>query len=188
MGRDSKNLDVYADPTGREDEKRKALSPVADAMEAVLQKEKPLKEHPNRGLRAKIIQEMGGDDRAEERYTAAFKKAGLGELPNDRARVARVADLWPQRFDRENKGAGNEIIVLQEGDGVRERPAPKAKAAPKAAPKAAAAEERPASMAGSSSDRPSGAPPADGFGGLIEEFDRASALPRLAAGPRRPRR
>ena len=59
VGRDSKNLDVYADPSGREDEKRKALSAVADAMEAVLQKEKPLKEHPNRGLRAKIIQEMG---------------------------------------------------------------------------------------------------------------------------------
>ena len=82
----SKDLDVYADPSGREDEKRKALSAVADAMEAVLQKEKPLKEHPNRGLLAKIIQEMGGD---EERYNAAFKKAGLGELPNDRARVAK---------------------------------------------------------------------------------------------------
>ena len=60
VGLDSQNLDVYADPSGREDEKRKALSAVADAMEAVLQKEKPLKEHPNRGLRAKNIQELGG--------------------------------------------------------------------------------------------------------------------------------
>ena len=58
VGRDSKNLDVYADPSGREDEKRKALSAVADAMEAVLQKEKPIKEHPNRGLRAKIFEEI----------------------------------------------------------------------------------------------------------------------------------
>ena len=146
---------------------------------------------------------MGGDDRAEERYTAAFKKAGLGELPNDRERVARIADLWPQRFDRENKGAGNEIIVLQEGDGVRE-PAPKAKAAPegqlgaraavavssrdRSSGAPAAREERPASMAGSSTDRPSGAPPPDGFGGLVEDFQRASSLPRLAAGPMRPRR
>ena len=51
----SRSLDVYADPTGREDQKRAALAEVADAMERVL-KAQELKEHPNRGIRGKIIE------------------------------------------------------------------------------------------------------------------------------------
>ncbi len=45
-------------------------------------------------------------------YTQAFRNAGLGEKFNDRARVARVADLWPQRFERVNQGLGSERIAL----------------------------------------------------------------------------
>ena len=59
----SNNINVYADPTGREDEKRKALATVADALEKVLQRQQPLKEHPNRGLRALIIIELGDDEK-----------------------------------------------------------------------------------------------------------------------------
>ena len=82
----SRSLDVYADPTGREDQKRAALGEVADAMERVLRAQEPLKEHPNRGIRAKIIEQLGGD---EAKYFEAFRKAGLGSVPDDRARPAR---------------------------------------------------------------------------------------------------
>ena len=54
----SRSLDVYADPTGREDQKRTALEEVADAMERVLRAQQPLKEHPNGGIRAKIIEQL----------------------------------------------------------------------------------------------------------------------------------
>ena len=111
----SRSLDVYADPTGREDQKRAALGEVADAMERVLRAQEPLKEHPNRGIRAKIIEQLGGD---EGKYFEAFRKAGLGSLPDDRARPARLADLFKTRFGRDNKGLGSEIITLLEDDGT----------------------------------------------------------------------
>ena len=79
----SRSLDVYAKPTGREDEKRAAITEVADAMERVLRAQEPLKEHPNRGIRAKITEQHGGD---EAKYFEAFRQAGLGSLPDDRAR------------------------------------------------------------------------------------------------------
>ena len=111
----SRSLDVYADPSGRDDQKRTALAEVADAMERVLKAQEPLKEHPNRGIRAKIIEQLGGD---EAKYFEAFRKAGLGSLPDDRARPARLADLFKTRFGRDNKGLGSEIITLLEDDGT----------------------------------------------------------------------
>ena len=121
----SRSLDVYADPTGREDQKRTALAEVADAMERVLRAQEPLKEHPNRGIRGKIIEQLGGD---EAKYFEAFRKAGLGSLPDDRARPARLADLFKTRFGRDNKGLGSEIISLLEDDGTRPPPPPAAAA------------------------------------------------------------
>ena len=111
----SRSLDVYADPSGREDYKRAHLSEVADAMERVLRAQEPLKEHTNRGIRGKIIEQLGGD---EAKYFEAFRKAGLGSLPDDRARPARLADLFKTRFGRDNKGLGSEIITLLEDDGT----------------------------------------------------------------------
>ena len=157
----SRSLDVYADPSGREDEKRAALREVADAMETILSRQAPLREHTNRGLRALIIAQLG--DGGEERYFDAFRRAGLGAMPDGRARVARLADLFPQRFERENRGLGSEIVRLVEDDGA---------AAP--APAAAAAAADPEDLFAdftddeaprpSSSSRPSGAPPAEPIG------------------------
>jgi hypothetical protein len=60
-------------------------------------------------MRQLIIEELGGD---EEAYKAAFKKAGLGEKHNERARIARLAELYPKTFSRENRGLGSEAISL----------------------------------------------------------------------------
>ena len=130
------------------------------------------KEHTNRGLRNKIVEQMGGNS---EVYLQAFADAKLGIDPKDRARIARRADLFPKKFQRQNRGLGSELIQLAEDDGL---------AAPREVPPSRElfpdmSDEEPA---------PSGAPPADGFGGLAEAFSRASDIPRLAAAPRRARR
>ena len=71
----------------REDQKRTALAEVADAMERVLRAQEPLQEDLNRSIRGKIIEQLGGD---EAKYFEAFRKAGLGSLPNTlRARQQR---------------------------------------------------------------------------------------------------
>ena len=44
-----------------------------------------------------------------------FKKI---TVPDDRARPARLADLFKTRFGRDNKGLGSEIITLLEDDGT----------------------------------------------------------------------
>ena len=84
-------------------------------MERVLRAQEPLKEHPNRGIRGKIIEQLGGD---EGKYFEGFRRAGLGAMPDDRARPARLADLFKTRFGRDNKGLGSEIITLLEDDGT----------------------------------------------------------------------
>ena len=89
----SKSLDIYVDRSGNEDKKRKALQKVADAMEKVLEKE-DYKEHTNRGLRNKIVEQMGGN---ADTYLQAFSDAKLGIDLNDRARIARLADLFQQK-------------------------------------------------------------------------------------------
>ena len=116
---------------------------------------------------------MGGNS---EVYLQAFADAKLGIDPNDRARIARLADLFPEKFTRQNRGMGSELIQLAEDDGL---------AAPRRIP--ASRELFADSEAEDEEARPSGAPPADGFGGLAEAFSRASDIPRLAAAPRRAR-
>ena len=142
-------------------------------MEAVLSRQKPLREHTNRGLRALIIAEMG--EGGEERYFDGFRRAGLGSLPDDRARVARVADLFPRRFSRDNRGLGSEIIVQVDDDGARE-----------AAPNPGGRSEDREDLFGDLSDEEpasSGAPPAQPVG-VDEIFPRAARPVRARAfGP-----
>ena len=126
-------------------------------------------------MRNKIVEQMGGNS---EVYLQAFADAKLGIDPNDRARIARLADLFPEKFTRQNRGLGSELIQLAEDDGL---------AAPKRAE--APAEMRPDLFTGISDDeeeRPSGTPPSEPWG-LDLAFNRASQLERPAA-PRRARR
>ena len=104
----SRTVDIAADESGRPDEQRAALKGLKDAMENVLGQRENSK-HPNKGMRQLIIAELGGD---EEAYKAAFKAAGLGEKYDDRARIARLAELYPKTFTRENRGLGSEAISL----------------------------------------------------------------------------
>jgi len=104
----SKSVDIAADPTGRPDEQRIALKDLKQAMETVLGQAENNK-HTNKGMRQLIIKEMGGD---EDAYKAAFRAAGLGDRFDDRARIARLAELYPKTFVRENRGLGSEAISL----------------------------------------------------------------------------
>ena len=76
-------------------------------MGRVLRAQEPLKEHPNRGIRGKIIEQLGGD---EARYFEAFRKAALGSLPDDRARPARLADLFKTLSAETTKGLGLKLL------------------------------------------------------------------------------
>ena len=104
----SRSIDNAADESGRPDEQRVALKGLKEAMENVLGQRENSK-HPNKGMRQLIIAEIGGD---EEAYKAAFRAAGLGEKYNERARIARLAELYPKTFTRENRGLGSEAISL----------------------------------------------------------------------------
>ena len=104
----SRSIDIAADESGRPDEQRVALKGLKDAMETVLGQRENSK-HPNKGMRQLIIRELNDD---EEAYKAAFKAAGLGDRYDDRARIARLAELYPKTFSRENRGLGSEAISL----------------------------------------------------------------------------
>ena len=54
---ESKSVDIYADPSSKPDDQRRALGEVKDAMESFLGTQ-PLQEHLNRGLRTGIQQYM----------------------------------------------------------------------------------------------------------------------------------
>ena len=101
--RNSESVDIYKDPSGRPDKQREDLGGIASALESFLASQE-LGEHANRGLRTQIVvQKLPGKSLKE--YTQAFRNAGFGEKVNDRARIARVADLWPNRFERESTKA-----------------------------------------------------------------------------------
>ena len=93
---------------------------------------------------------MGGK---ADTYLQAFADAKLGIDPNDRARIARLADLFPEKFTRVNRGLGSELIQLTEDDGLA---APRPVPPPRELFADSEAEDEEA--------RPSGAPPGEPWG------------------------
>ena len=66
-------------------------------------------QHLNRGLRTKAIPKMKGGEKA---WDDAFAAAGLGTMPNERARIARIQELFPEKFEKVNAGTAGEKIMM----------------------------------------------------------------------------
>ena len=91
-----------------------------------------------------------------------------------------MADLFPRRFSRDNRGLGSEIIAQVDDDGAREvAPNPGGRSEDREDLFGDFTDDEPAS----SSSRPSGAPPAQPVG-VDEIFPRAARPARArAVGP-----
>ena len=117
--RGSGDVDITKDPNDRSEARRAALKPVADRLQAVLQNEFR-QQHLNRGVRKKIIEDFRvdvGDGQQLEglpAYLHVMKQARLGDRTDDRARIARVAEAFPDIFERVNPGLGSERIQLRD--------------------------------------------------------------------------
>ena len=111
--RDSEDTSIKPDPIGDPRKKKNALSAVAKAVETVLAQE-PDQQHLNRGLRAKAILKMPGSSQKEKEkaWEAGFQGAGLGKMPNERARIARLQEIFPEKFEKVNAGNAGERIML----------------------------------------------------------------------------
>ena len=116
--RASRDVDITKDPNDRSQARRAALKPIADRLQAVLQNEFR-QQHLNRGVRAKIIQDFKvdvGDMQLEglDAYLHVMDKARLGVRTDDRARITKVAQAYPEIFERVNPGLGSERIQLRD--------------------------------------------------------------------------
>ena len=111
--KDSEDTSIKPDPVGDPQKKKNALSEVAKAVETVLSQERD-QQHLNRGLRAKAILKMKGATQAEKEraWEAGFHGAGLGKMPNERARIARLQEIFPEKFEKVNAGNAGERIML----------------------------------------------------------------------------
>ena len=69
---------------------------------------RPTLQHSSVGLRALLVEELG----SETGYFDTFRKAGFGGDSNDRARIARLAELFPEKFDTMNPGLGSMRVLL----------------------------------------------------------------------------
>ena len=106
--KESWDSDMKPDPTSNPEKKREALKEVVKAIEKVLSGEID-QQHLNRGLRAKAIPKMKGK---QEEWDKAFAAAGLGTEPNERARIARIQELFPDKFEKVNAGTAGEKIMM----------------------------------------------------------------------------
>ena len=95
------------------------MKPIADRLQAVLQNEFR-QQHLNRGVRAKIIRDLtvntpeGVQLVGLDAYQHIMEKAGFGRKPDERARIARVAEYYPEIFERVNPGLGSERIQFKD--------------------------------------------------------------------------
>ena len=114
--RSSASVDITKDPDSVIEKRRTALKPIADRLQQVLQNQFR-QQHLNRGVRGKIIENLKVDVGGQEltglpAYLHVMKEAGLGVKTDDRARIARVAESFPELFERVNPGLGSERIQL----------------------------------------------------------------------------
>ena len=105
---ESWDSNMKPDPTSNPEKKREALKEVVRAIEKVLDGEVD-QQHLNRGLRAKAILKMKGK---QDEWEKAFAAAGLGTEPNERARIARIQELFPEKFEKVNAGTAGEKIMM----------------------------------------------------------------------------
>ena len=108
MGEGSAGARKTETGTDKRARQKETLRPLANAMEKALSREPGL-EHSNRGLRAKISAQLPGGERE---YLAIMQKAQLGDDPSDRARIARLAEAYPETFDTVNAGLGSMRVLL----------------------------------------------------------------------------
>ena len=81
----------------------------------------PSQQHANKGMRKELVKLMEG---GAEAYEGAFREARMGKtFPRaytERARIARVAELFPQDFERISRGLGSERVSVA-GRSLRKR-------------------------------------------------------------------